>query len=128
MSRLRYACLVMFYVTYGYMIYRAARLPWTGPLNCPGLEFLIYVSNMVLLLATFVIDAKVRRHPLSDGMKLIVYATFPISMAVYLIWSRGWRGILWLVFHLFLLVVVFTVSTSIANAITIRQLEIGEIG
>ena len=121
MSRLRYACLVMFYVTYGYMVYRAARLPWTGPLNCPGLEFLIYVSNMVLLLATFVIDAKVRRHPLSDGMKLIVYATFPISMAVYLIWSRGWRGGLWLAFHLFLFVVVATLSTIAANAVTMQQ-------
>ena len=125
MSRLRYACLAMFYATYGYMVYRAARFPWTGQLIWQWLDLLIFVSNGVLLMEACLIDAKVRRHPFPDGMTLIVWATSPISMAVYLIWSRGWRGILWLAFHLLLFIVVSTVSTSIANAITIQQLGAG---
>ena len=125
MSRLRYVCLVMFYATYGYLVYRAARYPWTGQLFWPALDLLIYVSNRALLMEAWLIDAKVRRHPISEGTMLVAVNTLPISMPVYLIWSRGWRGILWLVFHLFLFIVVFTVSTSIANAITIRQLGAG---
>ena len=121
MIRLRCACLVMFYATYGYMVYRAARFPWTGQHIWQWLDLLIFVSNFVLLMEACLIDAKVRRHPLSDGTTLIAGITLPVSMAVYLIWSRGWRGVLWLVFHVFLLTVVAILSTSTANAVTMWQ-------
>ena len=121
MSRLRYACHVMFYATYGYWAYRAARFPWMEQLLWPGMELLILVSSSVLLMGACLIDAKVRRHPLSDGMTLVASATMPISMAVYLIWSRGWRGLWWLALHLCLLAVVGTLSTSAADAVTRLQ-------
>lgn len=70
-----------------------------------------------------VIDAKVRRHPLTDGATLAAVFTFPISMAVYLIWSRGWRGILWLVVNLVVFVVVSMAAASVANAVTGWQIE-----
>lgn len=125
MSRLRYVCLVMFYVTYGYRVYRDARFPWTGQILWPGLDLLILLSSSVLLMEAWLIDGKVRRHPFSDGMTLVAGLTLPISMAVYLIWSRGWRGGLWLAFHLFLLVVVATLSTIAANAVTMQQVAAG---
>lgn len=44
-------------------------------------------------------------------------------MAVYLIWSRGWRGVLWLVVNLFVFVVVSMAAASVANAVTGWQIE-----
>ena len=126
MSRLRYACLAMFYVTYGYIVYRAARFPWTGQLVWQWLDLLIYVSNFVFLMEACLIDAKVRRHPLSDSMTLIAGITLPASMAVYLIWSRGWRGILWFALHLFLCGLVATLFTDAAYMVTLRQFAAGK--
>lgn len=123
MSRIRYVCLVMFYLTTAFIIYRNERLPWAILPIWHFADVLIYFSCGMLLLVACVIDAKVRRHPLSDGATLAATFTFPISMAVYLIWSRGWRGILWLAVNLFVFVVVGIAAASAANAVTGWQIE-----
>ena len=121
MNHLRYACLAMFYVTTAFFTYRNERLAWADLPIWPAAEVLIYFSGGMSLMVACVIDAKVRRHPLSDGAKLVSFM-FPISMAFYLIWSRGWRGILWLVANLVVFVVVSIIAASFANAVTQWQL------
>lgn len=123
MNHLRYACLAMFYLTMAFITYRNARLPWVGRPEWPAAEFLIHYACGLLLLAACVIDARVRRHPLTDGTTLTAFLTIPVSMAVYLIWSRGWRGILWLVVNLVVFVVVSIIAASFANAVTQWQLS-----
>ena len=122
MNHLRYACLAMFYVTTAFFTYRNERLPWADLTIWPAAEVLIYFSGGMSLMVACVIDAKVRRHPLSDGATLVVGITFPISMAIYLIWSRGWRGILWLVLNLFVYILVAFTAAAVANAVTRSQL------
>jgi len=45
------------------------------------------------------VDARPRRHPvpLSSRAWFVLFA--PLVVPVYVIWSRGWRGALWLVLH-----------------------------
>ncbi len=123
MNHLRYACLAMFYVTVAYATYRNERLPWTGRPEWPAAELLIHFACGLLLLAACVSDAKARRHPLTNGTTLTACATLPLSMVVYLIWSRGGRGILWLAVNLFFSVVVGIAAASVANAVTGWQIE-----
>ena len=122
MNHLRYACLALFYVTTSFFTYRNERLPWADLPIWPAAEVLIFFSCGMSLMVACVIDAKVRRHPLTDGATLAAVFTFPISMAVYLIWSRGWRGVLWLVVNLVVFVVVSIIAASFAHAVTQWQL------
>ncbi len=122
MSRLRDACLLMFYLTVAFIAYRNERLPWAVLPIWHIADVLIYFSCGQLVLTASVIDAKVRRHPLSDGAKLVMFTTGPVSLAVYLIWSRGWRGVLWLAVNLIVFVAVCFLAVSFANAVTNWQL------
>lgn len=121
MGRLRYACLMMFYATSAFLTYRITRLPWAGPPDWPVVDVLVLVSQGLFLYAACVIDAKVRRHPLSDGVMLVMFVTGGISTAIYLIWSRGWRGVLWLMIFLVALFSVGFFAGSLANTVSQQQ-------
>jgi hypothetical protein len=40
-------------------------------------------------------DARIRRAPLPSAVQFIMLFSWPVTVPIYLAWSRGWRGILW---------------------------------
>ena len=40
-------------------------------------------------------DSRIRNTPFAHILQFIMFGTWTVSAPIYLIWSRGWRGILW---------------------------------
>jgi hypothetical protein len=53
------------------------------------------VGWAVMLVLWVVADARRRRAVPCYDFGLLVGVTFPVSVAWYCVWSRGWRGFLW---------------------------------
>jgi hypothetical protein len=55
-------------------------------------------------------DARCRRKPIPGSAKPWYFILAGIVVPAYVIWSRGWRGLGWLVVHAFLWVVMATIA------------------
>jgi hypothetical protein len=53
------------------------------------------LSAGIIAVMTCVNDAKFRRAPLPRGVQFVMLFLWPVLVPVYLIGTRGWRGILW---------------------------------
>jgi hypothetical protein len=58
----------------------------------------IHVMNTLgfgcALLFWCALDARIRGKPFQHGLGLPLLMTWPVSMAAYLVWTRGWRGLI----------------------------------
>jgi hypothetical protein len=70
-------------------IHRAAEAQ-SGPA-----DLLLSLTVAITIVLACANDARIRRTPLVSIIKFIMLFTWPITAPVYLIWSRGWRGVLW---------------------------------
>ena len=44
-------------------------------------------------------DSRKRGHPIVHILQLLMFLTWTVAIPIYLIWSRGWKGLGWAVLH-----------------------------
>jgi hypothetical protein len=57
-----------------------------------GIEVLNQAALFVTLLFWCMLDARIHDKPFQHGIVTPFAATWPISVAFYLVWTRGWRA------------------------------------
>ena len=55
---------------------------------------LAWVAALALVMCC-VADAKIVGKPILHIVQFIMLFTWPVTAPVYLVWARGWRGLLW---------------------------------
>jgi len=60
-------------------------------------------------------DARRRGHPIVHVLQLLMFLTWAVAVPLYLIWSRGWKGLGWVVFHCIGLLAIATIFLLIAE-------------
>ncbi len=64
-----------------------------GDANLVG--YLLQLTFAILVVLTCAKDASARGRPIVSIVQLLMLLFWPIAGPVYLVYSRGWRGILW---------------------------------
>lgn len=62
-----------------------------------------------------VVDSHIRKRPLIHSHQLIIYLTWPIAIPIYYVWTRKWRGLGFILLHIFLLISVLLFAQFLAN-------------
>jgi hypothetical protein len=86
--RLRRSCLAGLYLLAATSGLMQGLIPETG---IP--EYLISILFCVEATGWCVIDSRILGHPLLPVLRLIIFLTWPFSVPIYLVWSRGMRGV-----------------------------------
>ena len=81
------------------------------------LDLLVPLTFVVLVTGWAVMDARRRGHPipLLSCNWFVLFAPYLIPM--YLLWSRGWRGALWVAYHLVLWLLLATLIMNVGGSI-----------
>ena len=66
---------------------------WVGLTPSHDVETVLGFAWTLLLLMWMQADARRRRCVPCFDFGFLAYATFPLSIAWYCVWSRGWRGL-----------------------------------
>lgn len=64
-----------------------------------GLLFLFTIFSASTATWWAVVDARRRGHPIPYSLQFLLYLFLPVSLPIYLIWSRGLRGFGWSLLH-----------------------------
>jgi hypothetical protein len=80
----------------------------SGNDNSPLMIFIPFTFGILVVL-TCAMDAARRGTPILHILKFVMLMSWPVSAPIYLIWSRGWRGLLWSMLWAFTLYVCFAV-------------------
>ena len=56
-----------------------------------------------------VVDSRFRGEPLLVSFYWIIFFTWPVSVPIYLLWSRGIKGIVWVVLYVISIVVLYII-------------------
>jgi hypothetical protein len=67
----------------------------TGAANKAPISVLIPITFAIVVVVACATDAARRGTPIVNIGKFIMLFSWPVSAPIYLIWSRGWRGLLW---------------------------------
>lgn len=62
-----------------------------------------------------ILDSKYRGDLLLNSFYWIIFFTWPVSVPIYLLWTRGIRGIGWVVLNIILLVVISSVAFGVTG-------------
>src|SRR5438132_4247610 len=65
------------------------------------LDLLVPIAFVIALGWWAVVDASVRRHPIPILARPWFFLFGWLLVPGYVVWSRGWRGVLWIVLHCF---------------------------
>lgn len=76
-----------------------------------GYMALVYLLAMACL-ATYwcVLDSQTRQRPILHSFYWLIFAVWPLGAAIYLVWSRGWKGLPLSMLHGLGLVLVYNVG------------------
>ena len=96
----------------GMMISGAGRVVGTSLL-----QFLTGIFVAGVATSWTVADARQRRQPIVHSLQYLLLGTWPLSVPVYLVWSRGLRGLGWAVLHTFGIFVATTIGASATYAL-----------
>jgi hypothetical protein len=83
---------------------RSVHVADSSPMLLPG-----WVMGWTLTLFCFV-DSVTIRKPIPTFSQWVFFLSSEISMPAYLIWSRGWKGFLWVIVIAVCLVCIFAVG------------------
>ena len=61
------------------------------------------------------IDSKCRGETLLLSFHWIIFFTWPFPVPVYLLWTRGVKGVGWAVLNIILLIVIYSVAFSVTG-------------
>ena len=75
-----------------------------------GLYYLFALFMASMAAWWTVSDARRRGHPILHIVQLFVFLFWPIAVPIYLIWSRGLRGVGWTLLHAFGLILALCVG------------------
>jgi hypothetical protein len=74
------------------------------------LDFLVPLANAICLGAWAIVDARRRKHPIPMSAQPWFVFLAIVLVPAYVVWSRGWRGLAWLLLHVMLWFLVATIS------------------
>jgi hypothetical protein len=96
-----------FIVIYIYFLFalRSLRRVLFGDIQLTDLPISLALSAAMVKFCA--VDSKCRGEPLLHSFYWIIFFTWPVSVPIYLLWSRGIRGIVSLVLYVISLVVMF---------------------
>ncbi len=77
---------------------------------CPWFYFVFALAIAYTATLWAVIDARRAGRPLLHIIQLLMFFTWSIALPIYLIWSRGWRGLVLVFLHAAVLSLVFCAS------------------
>jgi hypothetical protein len=84
----------------------------------PSMIDLIFPVAFAIVLGWWaIVDARRRRHPIPLLARQWFFLLAGLLVPVYVIWSRGWHGVGWLVLHAVLWFVVATVVMFVGGVI-----------
>ncbi|MBI1367190.1 MAG: hypothetical protein GC162_00905 [Planctomycetes bacterium] len=66
-----------------------------GDASAP-IDLLFRLSISIIIVLACAADARRLHLPLRRIVRIIMLFTWPLTVPIYLIWSRRWRGLLWL--------------------------------
>jgi len=92
-----------------YLLFAASGATQASPLRSSIAALLIHV--MIACAATYwcVVDSRIMGRPIVQSIHWIMFFTWPISAPIYLIYSRGLRGLGFAMLHAIGLLVVFAI-------------------
>jgi hypothetical protein len=92
------------------------------------LDFFLPLGFAACLGLWAVTDARRRRHPIPLLAQPWFFLLAGIVVPCYVIWSRNWQGLAWLVLHAILLFVVATAALHIGGVIVYGEAWLKSIG
>ena len=72
-------------------------------------DILISLALSVAMVKFCAVDSRCRGEPLLRSFHWIIFFSWPISVPTYLLWSRGIKGIVWVVLYVISLVVLYII-------------------
>lgn len=92
---------------------------WSG-LGLPESRFhtLFALVSQTLMAGICVVDSRLRKRPIVFTAQAALFFLWPVAVPVYLIWSRGWRGILVLAVWVAILAGTMITAGLIAGIVT----------
>ena len=103
MNHLRLSLLICFYISVAAVAVHTSLVPKQGSFD---LLLSLFTALVVTLLC--ITDSKVRGKPMVQAAQWIMFFTWPIAVPIYLVWSRGAKGLLILFGHIVALLVMVT--------------------
>lgn len=83
--------------------------------EAPGwVELVARMFSGAFAVCWMVLDCR-GKHPMPHGVQLFAWVTLPLFLPGYLIWSRGWRGLGWLMLNMLLLGIVEAVAMVVSG-------------
>lgn len=83
-----------------------------------GIQFADLAISLVLSAAMVkfcAVDSRFRGKTLLLSFHWIIFFTWPISVPIYLLWTRGIKGVGWVVLNIILLVVICSVVFNVTG-------------
>ncbi|HWB21094.1 MAG TPA: hypothetical protein VG711_12385 [Phycisphaerales bacterium] len=80
-------------------------------------DVMLWVSIAFSAALACIADSKVRSRPMVHSAKLGLLVYWPVTVPVYLVWSRGWRGLVWIGVHLLAVMVVFAAAGVVLGSV-----------
>lgn len=78
-------------------------------------DSLFGTAAVILATMACVADARARRQPMVPAAKLAILLIWPLAIPAYLLWSRGWWGIVTLLVLLGILLAVAMISVTVGS-------------
>ena len=80
-------------------------------------DYVISLIIGILVTQFCILDAKILGKNLARSFYWLIFFTWPLAVPLYLMWSRGWKGLLWAFVHAFGLIVVIGISSAVTESI-----------
>lgn len=82
----------------------------------PGLsDIAIALLASVAVTKACIMDSRLIGKPLPRAARWVMFFTWPLAVPVYLPWTRGWLGLVWIVVHL----VALTLTAQAARLVVL---------
>jgi len=82
-------------------------------------DFLLILMFAILVTFFCVVDAKLRKKTIPDFSKWLIFFTWPISVPIYILWSRGKKKIISSILQILSFPVVVLVSAILTGIVMI---------
>lgn len=104
LHRLRNFIVIFIYFLFALWSVRTALFEGVQPV-----DIAISLALSAAMVKFCIVDSICRGGLLLNSFHWIIFFTWPVSVPIYLLWTRGIKGVLWAVLNIVMLIVVYSV-------------------